>query len=40
MHTMYSENMYSENVQKQPFADVFQKGILKSFTIFTGKHLC
>ena len=28
------------NLQKQSFADVFPKGVLKNFTIFTEKHLC
>ena len=27
-------------LEKQPFADVFQTGLLKNFTNFTGKHLC
>ena len=26
--------------QKQSFADVLQKGVLKNVTNFTGKHLC
>ena len=25
---------------KQPFAGAFEKGVLKIFAIFTGKHLC
>ena len=28
-----------DNQKKQPFADVLQKGVLKNFVIFTGKHL-
>ena len=28
------------NIQKQPFTDVLQIGVLKSFAILTGKCLC
>ena len=32
--------VFENNLQKQPFAAVFQKGVLKNFVIFTGKHMC
>ena len=34
------EPYYIKGVQKQPFADVVEKGVLKNFAKFTGKHLC
>ena len=33
------EPYYIKGVQKQPFADVLKKGVLKNFAKFTGKQL-
>ena len=30
----------SIDLQKQPFIDVFQRGVLKNFAILIRKHLC
>ena len=40
MLLLWGEAMPLIICQKQSFADVLQKGVLKNFTNFKGKHLC
>ena len=36
----FAENYTTTYLQKQPFADILLKHVLKNFEIFTWKHLC